>query len=117
MNERFESEDDQDVVERLRTMREQPLDPHAAARMRLAVLNRIEQGHGFIGWFLRPLWRPVLATILPFATGLAFGQSDYLSETRMMIELQEPIELATSIDASHNLIEIYFPEQEAREDD
>ena len=108
---------DEALMQRLRAMPEVKLDAHAQARMRLAVQDRIDQAQGFMGWLFKSLWRPVLAALLPFATGLAFGQSDYLEEARVLVEPEDPVELATSIDAAHSLLEIYSQDLKARDVD
>ena len=101
------SQIDEELLQRLRSMSEVQLDAQTETRMRIAVLHRVDQGQFLFGWLTKPLWRPVLAALLPFTTGLAFGQSDYLHETQVLIELQDPIELATSIEAAHSLLELY----------
>ena len=78
------------------------------------MFERIEERARVADWLFRPLWRPVLAALLPFATGLAFGQSDYLIETPLQLEPEQSINLVTSIDAADGLLE-YFAAQEGTE--
>jgi len=103
---------DEEILQHLRAMAEPKLDAHIEVRMRAAVLERISQERGFCCWLFRTWWRPVVAASLPFATGLAFGHSEYLGQAPPFLELETALELATSIDAAHNLLEMYLTEYE-----
>ena len=109
---------DQEIIDRLRSSQEFSVDtdihPRIEGRIRQAVFERIEERARVADWLFRPLWRPVLAALLPFATGLAFGQSDYLIETPLQLEPEQSINLVTSIDAADGLLE-YFAAQEGTE--
>ena len=109
---------DQEIIDRLRSSQEFSVDtdihPRIEGRIRQAVFERIEERARVADWLFRPLWRPVLAALLPFATGLAFGQSDYLIETPLQLEPEQPINLVTSIDAADGLLE-YFAAEERTE--
>lgn len=118
----FESGDQEieETIRRLRSSQEFSDDvqihPQTEHRIRQAVFERIEERARVADWLLRPLWRPILAALLPFATGLAFGQSDYLIEAPLHLDPEQTINLVTSIDAAHGLIE-YFAAQEWDEND
>ncbi len=109
---------DQEIIERLRSSHAFSVDAHIhpriERRIRTAVFERIEERARMADWLLRPLWRPVLAALLPFATGLAFGQSDYLIETPLHLQPEQSIHLVTSIDAADGLLR-YFAAQEGGE--
>ena len=109
---------DQEIIDRLRSSQEFSVDtdihPRIEGRIRQAVFERIEERARVADWLFRPLWRPVLAALLPFATGLAFGQSDYLIETPLQLEPEQSINLVTSIDAADGLLE-YFAAEERTE--
>ena len=109
---------DQEIIDRLRSSQEFSVDtdihPRIEGRIRQAVFERIEERTRVADWLFRPLWRPVLAALLPFATGLAFGQSDYLIETPLQLEPEQSINLVTSIDAADGLLE-YFAAEERTE--
>ena len=105
---------DQEIIDRLRSSQEFSVDtdihPRVEGRIRQAVFERIEERARVADWLFRPLWRPVLAALLPFATGLAFGQSDYLIETPVQLEPEQSINLVTSIDAADGLLEYFAAE-------
>ena len=109
---------DQEIIDRLRSSQEfsvgTDIHPRIEGRIRQAVFEHIEERARVADWLFRPLWRPVLAALLPFATGLAFGQSDYLIETPLQLEPEQSINLVTSIDAADGLLE-YFAAQEGTE--
>lgn len=110
----------QKIIDRLQNSQAFLVDAHAhihpriERRIRTAVFERIEERARMADWLLRPLWRPVLAALLPFATGLAFGQSDYLIETPLHLQPEQSIHLVTSIDAADGLLR-YFAAQEGGE--
>lgn len=108
---------DQQVIDRLRSSQEFSIDihPQTELRIRRAVFERIDEGARVADWFFRPLWRPILAALLPFATGLAFGQSDYLNEPLLRLEPAQSIDLVTSIDAADGLLEYFAAHVEAED--
>lgn len=103
--------EDQEFIEQLRasqtTFTDIQIDPRTEFRMRQAVMHRIDERSRIAHWLFRPLWRPMLAAFLPFATGLAFGHSDYLIDAPLHLEPEQSIPLVTGIDAADSLIE-YF---------
>lgn len=110
-------ENDLEIIEQLRSSREVELDATAEQRIRESVFARIQGSGTLFDWLLRPLWRPVLAALLPFATGLAFGQSHYLDESALLIDAEHSVKLVSSLDAAHSLLEFYeVPENEAHVD-
>ncbi len=104
-----EMKSEEEILEALRNSRgfSIDLDPRTESKMRQAVFERIDERARVADWLLRPLWRPVLAVLLPFATGLAFGQSDYLIEAPLPTDPKQTVNLVTSIDAADELLE-YF---------
>ncbi len=108
-----ENPDDLAIIERLQSAQHVKLDARAEQRIRKAVLDRISDSSNILDWLLRPLWRPVLAVLLPFATGLAFGQSDYLDDSPLLVKAERSVELLTSLDAAHGLIEYYATEEDS----
>ncbi len=107
MNPDLETQENEEISRQLRALPSPTLDARTEARMRRAVLDRIDQEESLPSWLFQPIWRSVLAAIVPFATGFAFGKSDFLDEAQMLIELEAPIMLATSIDTAHSLLDIF----------
>lgn len=112
-----EMKSEEEILKELRNSRglSIDLDPRTESKMRRTVFERIDERARFADWLLRPLWRPVLAALLPFATGLAFGQSDYLIEAPLPAGPEQTFNLVTSIDAADELLE-YFAAQVEVED-
>ena len=112
-----ETSADLEVIEQMRSLTQVELEPSTDRRIRASVFARIQENGTLFDWLLRPLWRPVLAALLPFATGLAFGQSHYLDESALLMETERSVKLVSSLDAAHSLLEIYaIPENEAHVD-
>lgn len=98
---------DLEIIEQLRSSTQDELDSRVEQRIRESVFARIQESSTLLDWLLRPLWRPVLAALLPFATGLAFGQSHYMDESGLLVDAEQSVELVSSLDAAHSLLEFY----------
>ncbi len=110
--------EDEALMKRLKTLGPPALHPIVEARIRQAVFAQVEsRPTGFIDWLFRPLWRPVLACLLPFATGLAFGQSDLLHESPLLPDSEPHTHLVTSFDAAHHLIRNYSDASDENDED